>query len=74
MIEASLGTAPADLAAQLLPSLGVQTLVLSGALLLLWLLRPVLLRLLGAGATYAAWWALPLLLLGMAWPRSEAFV
>ncbi|OYU28100.1 MAG: hypothetical protein CFE41_07680 [Burkholderiales bacterium PBB2] len=77
MIEASLGTAladPADLAAQLLPSLGVQTLVLSGALLLLWLLRPVLLRLLGAGATYTAWSALPLLLLGMAWPRYEAFV
>lgn len=77
MTEASLGTAlaaPAELAAQLLPSLGVQTLVLSVALLLLWLLRPVLLRLLGAGATYAAWLALPLLLLGMAWPRSEAFV
>ena len=71
MTEASTWAA---LATQLLPSLGLQTLVLSGGLLLLWLLRPALLRLLGAGATYAAWLALPLLLLGMAWPRSDVFV
>ena len=57
----------------LLPRLGVQTLMLSGMILLLWLLRPALLRLLGAGASYAAWLALPLVLLAQALPSSEAW-
>ncbi|MCV2421275.1 M56 family metallopeptidase [Paucibacter sp. DJ2R-2] len=57
----------------LLHGLGVQTLMLSGVVLLLWLLRPAMLWLLGAGASYAAWLALPLVLLAQALPSSEAW-
>jgi len=46
-----------------------QALLLSLALVLLWALRPLLLRRLGAGAAYAAWLLVPALLLTPALPR-----
>ncbi|MBB2484409.1 hypothetical protein H5407_04130 [Mitsuaria sp. WAJ17] len=51
---------------QLLPA---QTLLFSAAVLLLALLRPVLRRLLDAGAVYLAWLLVPLMMLSPALPR-----
>jgi len=53
----------------LLPLLVRQALLLSVALALLWALRPLLLKRLGAGATYAAWLLVPALLLTPTLPR-----
>lgn len=45
-----------------------QTLLFSAAVLLLALMRPLLLRTLGAGATYLAWLLVPLLMTSPLWP------
>lgn len=49
--------------------LALQTLLLSAAVLLLALLRPLLRRLLDAGAVYLAWLLVPLMMLSPALPR-----
>lgn len=49
--------------------LAQQALLLSVAILLLWALRPLLLKRLGAAAAYAAWLLVPALLLTPALPR-----
>ncbi len=54
---------------RLLAALAQQALLLSVAIALLWVLRPVLLKRLGAGAAYAAWLLVPALLLTPLLPR-----